>query len=139
MKIANAIRFIFTFFGEDSLYILVLQIHVYSYFAASLCGSYVLLACNDISKLFLLLFRFELGIESGSDPSSTYHIGQVIKCRITSSVPSSKRISLSFVMKPARFDSIYLISRWVWSFHCYILNLRIDTNKYVSATLEVGK
>ncbi|XP_022156044.1 rRNA biogenesis protein RRP5 isoform X2 [Momordica charantia] len=46
--------------------------------------------------------RFELGIESGSDPSSTYHIGQVIKCRITSSVPSSKRISLSFVMKPAR-------------------------------------
>ncbi|KAL4021140.1 hypothetical protein IC575_019931 [Cucumis melo] len=46
--------------------------------------------------------RFELGIEPGSDPSSTYHIGQVIKCRITSSTPSSKRISLSFVMKPAR-------------------------------------
>ncbi|KAE8649759.1 rRNA biogenesis protein RRP5 [Cucumis sativus] len=46
--------------------------------------------------------RFELGIEPGSDPSSTYHIGQVIKCRITSSTHSSKRISLSFVMKPAR-------------------------------------
>lgn len=64
-----------------------------------------------VKLIFLLLFRFELGIEPGSDPSSTYHIGQVIKCRITSSTPSSKRISLSFVMKPARFDSIYLILR----------------------------
>ncbi|PON46626.1 Polyribonucleotide nucleotidyltransferase [Parasponia andersonii] len=44
----------------------------------------------------------ELGLEPGSDPSSIYHVGQVVKCRIISSVLGSKRISLSFIIKPPR-------------------------------------
>ncbi|KAF3441966.1 hypothetical protein FNV43_RR15882 [Rhamnella rubrinervis] len=46
--------------------------------------------------------RSELGLEPGSDPSSMYHVGQVVKCRIISSVPSSRRINLSFIIKPPR-------------------------------------
>ncbi|CAN1306960.1 rRNA biogenesis protein RRP5 [Linum perenne] len=48
--------------------------------------------------------RSELGLEPGSEPSSMYHIGQVIKCRVTSSVPSSRRINLSFMMKASRLS-----------------------------------
>lgn len=46
--------------------------------------------------------RSELGLEPGCDPSTMYHVGQVVKCRITSSVPASRRINLSFIMKPTR-------------------------------------
>ncbi|GKV41870.1 hypothetical protein SLEP1_g49347 [Rubroshorea leprosula] len=46
--------------------------------------------------------RSELGLELGNDPSSMYNVGQVVKCRITGSNPTSRRINLSFLMKPAR-------------------------------------
>ncbi|KAM7262095.1 hypothetical protein ACFE04_021172 [Oxalis oulophora] len=46
--------------------------------------------------------RFELGLEPGCDPSSMYHVGEVVKCRITSSVLATRRINLSFMMKPRR-------------------------------------
>ncbi|XP_024021580.1 rRNA biogenesis protein RRP5 isoform X2 [Morus notabilis] len=50
--------------------------------------------------------RSELELEAGCDddpiPSSIYHVGQVIKCRIVSSVPGSRRINLSFIIKPRR-------------------------------------
>ncbi|KAI3417734.1 uncharacterized protein J3R85_014181 [Psidium guajava] len=48
--------------------------------------------------------RHELGLEPGSDPSSMYHVGQVVKCRVTGSVPAARRINLSFLMKPARIS-----------------------------------
>ncbi|CAI0406524.1 unnamed protein product [Linum tenue] len=48
--------------------------------------------------------RSELGLEPGSEPSSMYHVGQVVKCRIISSVPSSRRINLSFMMKATRLS-----------------------------------
>ncbi|KAK2985370.1 hypothetical protein RJ640_029327 [Escallonia rubra] len=48
--------------------------------------------------------RFELGLDPGCETSSMYHVEQVIKCRITSSVPASRRINLSFVMTPASFN-----------------------------------
>ncbi|KAK9266592.1 hypothetical protein L1049_021657 [Liquidambar formosana] len=46
--------------------------------------------------------RSELGLEPGCDASLMYHVGQVVKCRVTSSVPASRRINLSFIMKPTR-------------------------------------
>ncbi|CAL5418093.1 unnamed protein product [Camellia sinensis] len=46
--------------------------------------------------------RSELGLEPGDDPTLLYHVDQVVKCRVTSSVPASRRINLSFVMTPAR-------------------------------------
>ncbi|CAL5418100.1 unnamed protein product [Camellia sinensis] len=46
--------------------------------------------------------RSELGLEPGDDPTLLYHVEQVVKCRVTSSVPASRRINLSFVMTPAR-------------------------------------
>ncbi|KAJ7975952.1 rRNA biogenesis protein RRP5 [Quillaja saponaria] len=44
----------------------------------------------------------ELGLEPGGNPSSMYNVGQVIKCRVMSSIPTSRRISLSLVIKPTR-------------------------------------
>ncbi|XP_024994056.1 rRNA biogenesis protein RRP5 isoform X2 [Cynara cardunculus var. scolymus] len=46
--------------------------------------------------------RAELGLDPGSDVSSMYHVEQVAKCRVTSSVPASRRINLSFLATPAR-------------------------------------
>ncbi|XP_072958510.1 rRNA biogenesis protein RRP5 isoform X2 [Typha angustifolia] len=48
--------------------------------------------------------RSQLGLEPGTEAESIYHIGQVIKCRIISSVPASRRISVSFVISPKRTD-----------------------------------
>ncbi|CAL5321309.1 unnamed protein product [Camellia sinensis] len=44
----------------------------------------------------------ELGLDPGDDPTSLCHVEQVVKCRVTSSVPASRRINLSFVITPAR-------------------------------------
>ncbi|CDY47904.1 BnaAnng09360D [Brassica napus] len=55
--------------------------------------------------------RFELGLEPGSDPSSVFHVGEVVKCRVTSAVHGTRRINLSFMMKPTSVsedDSIKL-------------------------------
>ncbi|KAL4578244.1 hypothetical protein LXL04_014364 [Taraxacum kok-saghyz] len=46
--------------------------------------------------------RAELGLDPGSDVGSMYHVEQVVKCRVTSSVPSSHRINLSFLVTPGR-------------------------------------
>ncbi|KAJ4970564.1 hypothetical protein NE237_003663 [Protea cynaroides] len=46
--------------------------------------------------------RFELGLEPGCDASSMYHVGQVVKCRVVSSIPASRRINLSFILSPMR-------------------------------------
>ncbi|KAK1575786.1 hypothetical protein Q3G72_008289 [Acer saccharum] len=49
--------------------------------------------------------RSELGLDPGCEPSSMYHVGQVVKCRVTSSITSSRRINLSFIMKPTRVSA----------------------------------
>ncbi|KAL7197319.1 hypothetical protein ACSBR2_019960 [Camellia fascicularis] len=46
--------------------------------------------------------RSELGLDPGDDPTSLCHVEQVVKCRVTSSIPASRRINLSFVITPAR-------------------------------------
>lgn len=46
--------------------------------------------------------RAELGLDPGSDVISMYHVEQVVKCRVTSSVPATRRINLSFLVTPAR-------------------------------------
>lgn len=46
--------------------------------------------------------RSELGLDPGCDISSVYHVEQVVKCRVTSSVPASRRINLSFTAKKTR-------------------------------------
>lgn len=44
--------------------------------------------------------RSELGLEPGRDPSSIYHVEEVVKCRVTSAAATSRRIKLSFLMTP---------------------------------------
>ncbi|OIV89511.1 hypothetical protein TanjilG_20430 [Lupinus angustifolius] len=44
----------------------------------------------------------ELGLEPGVDPGTVYNVGQVVKCRVISSIPASRRINLSFTIKPTR-------------------------------------
>nr|GMD47877.1 rRNA biogenesis protein RRP5 isoform X1 [Ipomoea batatas] len=46
--------------------------------------------------------RSELGLDPGSDISSMYHVEQVVKCRVVSSSPASRRIVLSFTTRPMR-------------------------------------
>ncbi|KAG9456393.1 hypothetical protein H6P81_000901 [Aristolochia fimbriata] len=46
--------------------------------------------------------RTELGLDPGSDPSSLFHVGQVVKCRVISMSPGSKKISLSFITSTKR-------------------------------------
>ncbi|KAJ0089046.1 hypothetical protein Patl1_32885 [Pistacia atlantica] len=53
--------------------------------------------------------RSELGLDLGCEPSSMYHVGQVVKCRVASSIPASRRINLSFLMKPIRVSEDDLV------------------------------
>ncbi|KAJ0982713.1 hypothetical protein J5N97_010968 [Dioscorea zingiberensis] len=46
--------------------------------------------------------RSELGLDPGSEPDGVYHVGQVVKCRVISSVPASRKINLSFFISPKR-------------------------------------
>ncbi|CAK8570928.1 unnamed protein product [Lathyrus sativus] len=46
--------------------------------------------------------RSELGLEPGGDPAAVYNVGQVVKCRVISSIPASRRINLSLIIKPTR-------------------------------------
>ncbi|KAJ0028110.1 hypothetical protein Pint_36333 [Pistacia integerrima] len=55
------------------------------------------------------LCRSELGLDPGCEPSSMYHVGQVVKCRVASSIPASRRINLSFLMKPIRVSEDDLV------------------------------
>ncbi|OMO51868.1 hypothetical protein CCACVL1_29542 [Corchorus capsularis] len=43
--------------------------------------------------------RFELGLGPGDDPSSMYHVGQVVKCRVIGSSAASRRINLNDMVK----------------------------------------
>lgn len=64
--------------------------------------------------LFVLLSvyitRSELGLEPGSEASSTFHVGQVVKCRVINAVPASRRINLSFIISPKRFTLFMYIA-----------------------------
>lgn len=42
----------------------------------------------------------ELGLDPNCNPSSMYHVGQVVKCRIMKSDPASRHIRVSFIIKP---------------------------------------
>lgn len=46
--------------------------------------------------------RSELGLDPGCDINSMYHVEQVVKCRVMSSIPASRRINLSFTAKKTR-------------------------------------
>ncbi|XP_039140377.1 rRNA biogenesis protein RRP5-like [Dioscorea cayenensis subsp. rotundata] len=46
--------------------------------------------------------RSELRLDPGSEPDAVYHAGQVVKCRVISSVPASRKINLSFFISPKR-------------------------------------
>lgn len=48
--------------------------------------------------------RSELRLEPGSDPNAMYHVGQVVKCRVIGSNATSRRIKLSLIIQPPRFD-----------------------------------
>lgn len=46
--------------------------------------------------------RSELGLEAGTEAENVYHVGQVVKCRIVSVLPASRKINLSFVISHNR-------------------------------------
>ncbi|KAM3406782.1 hypothetical protein ACQJBY_000696 [Aegilops geniculata] len=46
--------------------------------------------------------RSELGLEPGVEAESVYHVGQVVKCRIVSVVPTSRKLYVSFTMSSNR-------------------------------------
>ncbi|KAL3341525.1 hypothetical protein AABB24_025863 [Solanum stoloniferum] len=49
--------------------------------------------------------RSELGLDPGCEISSMYHVEQVVKCRVTSSNPTSRRINLSFTTSSRVFSN----------------------------------
>ncbi|KMZ61801.1 30S ribosomal protein S1 [Zostera marina] len=46
--------------------------------------------------------RDELGMEPGSEPGALYHVGQVIKCKVLASNPSSRKINITFNLSSKR-------------------------------------
>ncbi|KAL6845670.1 hypothetical protein ACP4OV_024493 [Aristida adscensionis] len=46
--------------------------------------------------------RSELGLDSCDEADSVYHVGQVVKCRIVSVVPASRKINVSFIISTNR-------------------------------------
>ncbi|XP_020532096.1 rRNA biogenesis protein RRP5 [Amborella trichopoda] len=46
--------------------------------------------------------RSELALDLGSEVDSTYHVGQVVKCRVINAIPGARKINLSFVLSPKR-------------------------------------
>ncbi|CAH9109012.1 unnamed protein product [Cuscuta europaea] len=53
--------------------------------------------------------RSELGLDPGSEINSMYHVEQVVKCRVVSSNPASRRINLSFTSRPMRLSENELV------------------------------
>lgn len=51
---------------------------------------------------FPICTRSELGLEPGTEAESVYHVGQVVKCRIVSVVPTSRKLYVSFTMSSNR-------------------------------------
>lgn len=92
--------------------LLVFSIHVWFYFP---------FLQTLLLELSYLLFGFksrsELGLEPGGDPGAVYNVGQVVKCRVISSIPASRRINLSLIIKPTRFAYILFSALLVsWTF-----------------------
>jgi len=46
--------------------------------------------------------RSEIGLESGTEAGSVYHVGQVVKCRIVSVNPASRKLNVSFATSSNR-------------------------------------
>ncbi|KAI0529621.1 hypothetical protein KFK09_002175 [Dendrobium nobile] len=53
--------------------------------------------------------RSELGLDPGSEPNTVYHVEQVVKCRVTSSVTASRIIRVSFVISPKRINDVDMV------------------------------
>ena len=52
--------------------------------------------------IFLIFTRSELGLEPGTEAESVYHVGQVVKCRIVSVIPTSRKLTISFATSSNR-------------------------------------
>ncbi|KAG0449548.1 hypothetical protein HPP92_027317 [Vanilla planifolia] len=53
--------------------------------------------------------RSELGLEPGIETNTVYHVEQVVRCRVTSSVPGSRKISVSFLLSPKRVNGADMV------------------------------
>ncbi|KAL8147183.1 rRNA biogenesis protein RRP5 isoform X2 [Apium graveolens] len=86
--------------------------------------------------------RSELGLDKGSEISSVYHVEEVVKCRVISSLPASRRINLSFIMSSSRMseDDVVkpgkLISGVVEQISPNTITISIDVNGYTKGTLS---
>ncbi|XP_010557958.1 PREDICTED: rRNA biogenesis protein RRP5 isoform X2 [Tarenaya hassleriana] len=87
--------------------------------------------------------RFELGLDPGSDPDSVFHVGEVVKCRVTSAVHASRRINLSFEIKPASVsedDSIKLgsiVSGVVDTIAPHAVIVCVKSKGYLKGTISI--
>ncbi|AAG51058.1 rRNA biogenesis protein, putative, 3' partial; 75505-85642, partial [Arabidopsis thaliana] len=86
--------------------------------------------------------RFELGLEPGSDPDSVFHVGEVVKCRVTSAVHGTQRITLSFMIKPSSVsedDSIKLgsiVSGIIDTITSQAVIVRVKSKSVVKGTIS---
>ncbi|XP_024014881.1 rRNA biogenesis protein RRP5 isoform X2 [Eutrema salsugineum] len=86
--------------------------------------------------------RFELGVEPGSDPNSVFHVGEVVKCRVTSAVHGTRKINLSFMIKPTSVsedDSIKLgsvVSGVIDSITPQAVIVRVKSKGFLKGTLS---
>lgn len=86
--------------------------------------------------------RSELGLDKGSEISSVYHVEEVVKCRVISSLPASRRINLSFIMSSSRKseDEVVkpgrLISGVVEQITPNTIIISIDVDGYTKGTLS---
>uniref|UniRef100_A0A5B7AEH9 rRNA biogenesis protein RRP5 n=1 Tax=Davidia involucrata TaxID=16924 RepID=A0A5B7AEH9_DAVIN len=86
--------------------------------------------------------RSELGLEPGCDTSSMYNVEQVVKCRVTSSIPASRRINLSFNITPRRVseDDIVklgsLVSGVVERVTTHMIIVHVNAKGYMKGTIS---
>ncbi|CAN8259671.1 unnamed protein product [Cochlearia groenlandica] len=86
--------------------------------------------------------RFELGLEPGIDPESVFHVGEVVKCRVTSAVHGSRKINLSFMINPTSVsedDSIKLgsiLSGVIDSITPHAVIVRVKSKGVIKGTLS---
>ncbi|KAJ6839615.1 rRNA biogenesis protein RRP5 [Iris pallida] len=86
--------------------------------------------------------RSELGLQPGIEADAAYHAGQVVKCRIISSVPASHKINISFVTSTKRVseDDVVkvcdLVSGTVEQITAKAIVVHVNSKSYMKGTIS---
>ncbi|KAL6571985.1 hypothetical protein OROMI_012943 [Orobanche minor] len=88
--------------------------------------------------------RSELGLGPGIDIQSTYHVEQVVKCRVVNCIPASRRIKLSFNITLTRgsVDELIkagtLVSGVVESISTQTIVVTVHDSSHTKGTISLG-